>query len=311
MASRNELYSRLGLRPHIANSILDVAYKTEEEQIWREDLQSSPHGQHWHTSFHASSFPGDDKKACGRKAIYTLMNIPPTEPINRLARTTGDVGKAIEEQLVWRFYRSGVLLSAKPDDEHQLTFEDKENWLSGSVDAVIKTPSKKPRPLPVEVKGKDGEIIFEMQSKKRSYDKIHRNQILTYIGLAKEQQEYYWPELAPIVDGELLYVSRNRPSETHTYRFDYDAGFMQEGREKLRQWRDAYLDELLPERPRSWRWTEQPCKWCNWKKVCKLDYKEKVSKLPESNTIQHAKEVRKGEYDYEKTRRAVLDRWGG
>lgn len=306
MTTRRELYNKLGLRTHIADAVLDAAYSIEEEQSWRDNLNSSPHGEPWHTSFHASSFPGDDEKACGRKAIYTLMDIPSQEPFSRAGRAVMEVGKAIEEQLVWRFYRSGVLLTDSPGADTQIGFTDKEHWLTGSPDAIIKTPTKNPRPLPIEVKTKDGEVVIEMISKEKSYDEAHRRQALTYIGLAKDYFES--PDLAPIKDGELIYVSRNRPSETHTYRFDYDAGFMEQGRAKLKIWQDNYLDELLPTRPKSWRWTEQPCKWCNFKKICKEDYKNEVTKLDKSNTIDFAKEIRKG-YDYEKTRKAVLARW--
>jgi hypothetical protein len=147
-----------------------------------------------------------------------------------------------------------------------------------------------------------------MKEGQQSYDPAHRIQAMTYTGLAAENQEFLWPDLAPIKDGELLYVSRNRPSVTHTYRFDYDKEFMQRGREKLIEWRDSFLNEILPERPKSWRWTEQPCKWCPLKRRCKADYKAGITKLADSNAIISAKEIRP-EYDYEKTRKAVLDRW--
>ena len=296
------------MRPHIADKVLDAAYTIEEEINWKENRFNSPHGEPWHTSFHASSFPGDDKKACGRKAIYTLMDIPPEEPFSRAGRAVMEAGKAIEEQLVWRFYRSGVLLTDSPESPKQVGFVDEEHWLTGSPDSIIKTPSKNPRPLPVEIKSKDGEIVIQMKAAERSYDEAHRIQTMTYTGLAAENQEFLWPDLAPIKDGELLYVSRNRPDQTHTYRFEYDKAFMEEGRAKLKAWQNSYLDGLLPERPKSWRWTEPPCKWCDFKRRCKADYKESVTELSESNAIISAKEIRK-DYDYEQTRKAVLDRW--
>jgi hypothetical protein len=308
VTTRRELYNKLGLRPHIGDTVLNAAYINEEAQTWKQNLGNSPHGEPWHTSFHASSFPGDDPKACGRKAIYGLMDIPPEEPVNRAGRAVMEAGKAIEEQLVWRFYRSGVLLSNSPGCEVQTGFTDKEHWLTGSPDAIIKTPSNTPRPLPIEIKTKDGEVVIEMRDKKKSYDEVHRRQAMTYIGLAAENQEYLWPDLAPIKDGELLYVSRNRPDITHTYRFEYDEEFMRRGREKLASWRDSYLDELLPKRPKSWRWTEPPCKWCPFKRRCKADYQEDITDLTKSNAIISAKEIRP-EYDYEKTRKAVLERW--
>src|SRR5689334_2129466 len=102
MATRSELFQKLGIMKPLVNPILDAAYEIEEKQIWLEDLQSSPHGQHWHVSFHASSFPGDDPKACGRAAMYSLMNIPAQEPIDRKGRAVMEAGKDIENRIVWR-----------------------------------------------------------------------------------------------------------------------------------------------------------------------------------------------------------------
>ena len=318
MASRSELFARLGILKPLVDPILNAAYKLEEQQIWEKDLFNSPHGEHWHTSFHASSFPGDDEKACGRKAIYTLMNIPDFDPINRDGRAIMDAGKDVEKQIVTRFDRSGVLLSNDAGANYQLGFEDSEHWLTGSPDAVIRLPQFN-RPHVVEVKSKDQKAVEEMQMGMRSFSPEHRRQVLTYIGLAHEMPEQInqvggvsiWPVDmdSEVNDGTILYVSRDRPGTTHEYRFQYNKDFMDKGREVLASWKRQYLAEHLPDRPKSWKWTEQPCKWCPVKKICKADYKAEEQRLYKSAGIAHAKEVR-GEYDYEDTRGAVLARWG-
>lgn len=300
------MFQALGLNKPVIEPLLDKIYKLEEKQIWKEDLQNSPHGEPWHTSFHASSFPGDDPKACGRKELYSLMNIPSVKPIDRAGRAVMEAGKDIEETLVWRFHRAGILLTESPDAEFQQGFTDSEHWLTGSPDCVILTP--KLRPYPIEVKTKDHDVIQKMRTSQKSYDASHRKQALTYIGFSKEEQPVLWPKYKDVTAGGLYYVSRNRPHFTHEYKFEYDAGFMEQGRAKLAQWRDSFLEEKLPPRDKSWKWTDQPCKWCPVKPVCKADVKDKVTKLSESNALKHAEEVR-GSYDYSATRKKVLDRW--
>lgn len=295
MATRSEFYKQFGLTNPIISPILEAAFAIEEEQIWRENLFNSPHGEKWHTSFHASSFPGDDPKACGRKAMYGLMNIPSDKPVNMAGRLVMEAGKAIEESIVWRFSRAGLLITDSPESKHQKGYVVSEYWLTGSPDAVINLP-KKNRPHPIEIKSKDHEVVELMKRGKRSFDEAHRNQLLTYIGIPKYK------------DGTLLYVSRNRPSITHEFKFDYSENFMTQGFAKLGQWKENFLEEKLPERPKEWKWTESPCRFCPVKRFCKQDVKEKVETLKESNAITHAKDVY-NEYDYDKTRQEVLNRW--
>jgi hypothetical protein len=306
------MFAKLGYTKPVVTPILNAAFKIEEEQIWRQDLQSSPHGQHWHTSFHASSFPGDNPKACPRQALYSLMNIPASEPINRAGRSVMEAGKAIEDIIVWRFYRSGLLLSDPPDSEHQMGFEDKEHWLTGSPDAVLKEP-KTNSPFVVEIKTKDGEVVEKMQQGLKSFDAPHRSQVLTYIGLTRKYQKDLWPELNKVNSGAILYVSRNRPSEDHEYKFEYNESFMKQGFEKLSSWKNSYLEETLPQEykkkhPFNWKWTEEPCKWCPVKRLCKADWKADITDMSKSHAIVHAKEVRE-DYNYNETRKAVLERW--
>lgn len=314
MASRKEMFSKLGYTRPVATPLLELAFKREEEQIWREDLQSSPHGQHWHLSFHASSFPGDNPKACGRKAIYSLMNIPSFTPINQAGRSVMEAGKAIEEIVVWRYHRTGLLLTESPAAEHQVGFEDKEHWLTGSPDAII-INHKDNTPYPIEIKSKDGAVISQMQQGKRSFDAAHRVQAQTYIGKTYELQDELWPEknLNKLTHGAILYVSRDRPDQMHEFKFKYNPKFMEQGYTKLKEWKQHYLDSELPQtqekkHPFGWKWTDPPCKWCPIKKICKADFKAGITDLSKSHGIEHAISVR-GKYDYEETRQAVLDRW--
>src|ERR1700723_1139590 len=138
--SRDEFYNSLFGASPIIESMLLAAYEREEQEIWRGDLESSPHGQKWNTSFHASSFPGDDPFACGRLAVYGLMNPPPNEPIAPWLRGWFDLGKNLELDWVRRLARDGRLLSvdqtARPN-EPQTAFVDAEHWLTGGTDAIV------------------------------------------------------------------------------------------------------------------------------------------------------------------------------
>jgi hypothetical protein len=307
MATRSEMFARLGILPPIVEPILQAAYEIEEEQIWREDIGNAPHGEPWHTSFHASQFPGDDPKACGRQAMYRLMNIPGMKPLDPAVRAMGEVGKSIEDSIVWRFERAGILLSDPPSAEHQMGFVDEEYWLTGNPDVIIEWNG---RPHLIESKGKDSNVVEDMQQGKRSFDYDHRNQTLTYIGLTHETSKEKWPKLDVAKDGTLFYQSRNRPRTTHEFRFEHNPGFMEQGRSKLKEWQKLFLDEELPPRPKEWKWTERPCQWCPVKPVCKQDHKDGVKTLTQSNAIEHTIGVR-GSYDYDETRNQVLDRWEG
>jgi hypothetical protein len=185
-------------------------------------------------------------------------------------------------------------------------FEDSEYWLTGSPDAIIIRPTQN-KPHPVEIKTKDHDVVEKMQNGKKSYDEPHRRQALTYIGLTHDNSEQF-PDLDICTSGSLLYVSRNRPHFTHEFKFQYSASFMEQGRAKLSEWKESFLEGILPLRPNDWKWTEQPCRFCNFKKACKQDVKDKITELSKSNTIKFAKEIRP-EYDYDQMRFEVLNRW--
>lgn len=337
--TRNQLFAALGVI-RVVNPLADRAYANRERKIWEQDLDSSPHGHPWHTSFHASSFPGDDPVACARKEVYGLMNIPESEPTSRFLRAVGDAGKAIEDEVVGRWHDAGMLLSAAPDADVQTGFKDEENWLTGNCDAIV-LPFGWTRPHVVEVKSKFQAAIDEMKAGQRLADPKHRRQCMTYIGL---QHENYKPErvlvceknwticsgmcvlckgsdclieieLEPVVDGSVYYVSRDNPSDTFEFFYSYDPAFMEEGREVLATARESFLSGNLPDRPfdksedKVVGWSQLPCKWCPLKKhVCKPDYVDKIDTLEDSHAIEVAKQIRP-DYSYPNTRGQVLGRW--
>src|ERR1044072_2408782 len=102
--SRAELFRKLGVTQDGPNldKFTHRAYVALEDRIWRENLESSPHGRPWHTSFHASSFSGDEK-ACGRKMLYTMLDVPNPEPFSPKLRATADIGQQVEYQIVYRW----------------------------------------------------------------------------------------------------------------------------------------------------------------------------------------------------------------
>jgi hypothetical protein len=308
MASRAEMINKLGLSIDIVNPILDQAYKNEEKQIWENDLFSSPHGSHWHTSFHASEFPGDEDTACARKAMYGFMNIPAPEPINRSGRAVMEAGLDIEDRIVKRFERAGILLSEPPEAKHQTGFTEEKVWLSGSSDAIIKPPRIN-RPYVVEIKSKYQRVLDEMLTGDKGPDDQHINQVMTYISLVNKYGKEYWPDLDECIGGSLLYVSRDNPSITKEFKFQFDKEWWESGTKRLEDWKQYFLDGILPEKPENFMWSKGPCKYCKFKKHgCKPDFQNDVTELSKSNSIDWAEKLRP-DYDYEETRNAVLARW--
>lgn len=295
--------------------IVQAAYKKVEEERWRSGDGNSPHGNPWHVSFHASQFPGDDPMACGRQAMYRMMDLPKADPFNRRARTVMSAGKAVEYELVKTLHDAGILISAGPDEEIQTGFTYADAWLTGSVDCVIKPPELN-RPLPIEIKSKYQEVIEEMQLGIRKPDEGHIFQLKVQLALVRDAQEKgeLWSDLDLVTHGYIYYLSRDKPFETAEFRVDYDKRFFELGVEQLKEWQQMFKDGVLPSEnpskrhPYGWRWSYPPCQWCDYKKTCKLDFEHGTTELSESVGINRAKLVNP-DYDYEAARKRVLDRW--
>jgi hypothetical protein len=308
--SSGEFLSRLG-RIKVVEPEVKSAYKVAEELSWRES--DAPHGHKWHTSFHASQFPGD--RSCGRAALYTLMDIPRNEPSSRRLVEQGEVGKAIEMAIVRRFGKAEVLLSTDTTDGgYQTGYEDPDTWLTCSVDLII-LPQDWNRPHVVEIKTKSHQVVTEML-RGRGPDEKHVDQLGVEVAFTRKEA-HRWPELEPCNSGSVYYVSRDdnpdfrSPRLTAEFFYTHDEGKFQAGLGKLRSWQDDFVHGRLPEHPFGGKeWSKNPCQYCKFKKeVCKPDQKAGVTELRESNGLKWAASVRE-DYDYESVRSEVLGRWG-
>jgi len=291
--TRAEFFSRIGMLREI-DPLTTQAYRFSEILEAEQPNQGAGGGSLWHVSFHGSSFPGDDPKACPRKAIYTLMDLP-RAPFNRKSRMFMDAGKDLENQLVRRWHQAGMLLSAPPDSRRQTEFEDREHWLTSTVDAIVARP-RGTRPFVAEVKNVYGDIMHAMKMLLRGPFEDHVKQVKCQIGLAHEQGP--WPvkrcinsgvlaialnhrdgppivvcpihggdkcledqELLPVEHGYLYYVSRDDPDETREFFYQYDPEFMRKGRAQLKLWRQFFEAGMLPQidfkgkNPMGWNWT--------------------------------------------------------
>jgi len=182
--SRREFAARVGLLKEI-DPLTDRAYEFGQWlQSQTPDIGAA--AEHpWHVSFHGSEFPGDNPNACGRYAIYRLMDIPrPIPP--RWLEQIADAGKDIENRLVQKWYDAGYLLSAPPSERYQTQFEDPEVWLTSTVDSLVVHPRAN-LPSVVEVKSKSIDDIEEMLRLCRGPDPRHVFQVKAQIGLAHEQ----------------------------------------------------------------------------------------------------------------------------
>jgi CRISPR/Cas system-associated exonuclease Cas4 (RecB family) len=315
--SRAEFFTRLQLIRTI-DPITDEAYKIVEEKVWKDNLDDAPHGQPWHVSFHGSAFPGDNPMACPRKALYRMMNFPPAEPVSRKLRMTASQGKAVESELVRTWYEAEILLSS-PDPDEQTGFEYPDAWLTSSVDAVLK-PRGWNKPLPVEIKNRSAQVVAEMQTGRGPFPE-HVAQIKAQIGFVRMYQEagLLWSDLDPVTHGMIYYLSRDMPTNTAEFRIDYDHNFFVAGVERLKRWRAYFEEGLLPEinpgkrasrygHPHGWRWSYEPCQFCNFKKTCQLDFREGRDQLRDSIGVDIAQKLRPS-YDAESTILRVRARW--
>lgn len=329
--TRQELFSRLQLL-RLMEPLAEEALEAREDLAWRGKLgDDSPHGRPWHTSFHASSFPGDNPLACPRKALYTLMDIPQDKPFSPKSRLMMEMGKTVEQFYVEGFYHQGILLSPPPWESVQLGFTDPETWLTGNSDAVILHP-RLGRPIVWECKMKYARDIKAMQVGLKEPDPGHIIQTKTYIAGMRSVMKHLKPDLPEIRDGVIFYASRDNPRDTAEFYIEYDPAFWEKGRAQLKIWKDWFEQDILPSQEagvwpldinakgvevvskrhplgKDWRWTYQPCQWCDFQKTCKQDFKDGVVKLSESNGTDMARTFRPNDYSVEKIRDAVFAAW--
>jgi hypothetical protein len=357
--SRGEFFSRIGLLQQI-DPLVDEAYRFSEQLEQLKSDRGEQAKDNWHVSFHGSHFPGNDRYACGRRALYTLMDIP-RPPASRKLRQTAEAGKALENFVVDKWYYAGRLLTA-PSWEHQNQFEDADYWLTSTVDSIVALRGST-LPVVVELKSKYAKEIERMRKLLRGPDDQHVKQLKCQIGLAHEKTvanpiirrrcfntgrvaipalingksaELICPQhrgfdclqeeiFEPVQYGFLYYISRDNPCDTWEFYYEYDPSFMESGREKLKQWREAFIEETLPQtnfenkrysHPFNWKWTVDgsPCKWCNFGTVCRNDHDtakqtQKPIRLAESAAVDFAKGIRL-DYDWNAVKEAVLARWG-
>lgn len=334
-----EMLVRLGAYK-VVGPVVDLAYVNVIAREWYHQLNDAPHGRPWHVSFHASSFPGDTEQACGRYAMYGLMDVPKGEAPDPWLDEVANIGKAIELNVVRKVRDDGRLIlsgqpgrSTDPDarDENgkpmpQIGFEDAEHWLTGSVDLPL-LPVNYSTPHIVEVKTKHEGKIDEMMLGMRGPDETHRRQLLCSLGLAHENPDaFLHPQtgepMPPAVDGSIFYRARDTewpgPMKKHEFFFSYSAAYMEQGRAHLRDWRQNFIEGELPQpiprknarsHPYGWKWSEGICKYCPLKKACKKDYEEGITKIADSHAVAVAQFTRPG-YNAAAKRAAVFETWG-
>lgn len=310
-----EMVTKLGLF-ELADPLIEFAYSTEERRLLETGDDDNPHGQLWHTSFHASSFPAgrdggvNEKPYCGRQAIYDLMNVPSPDIIEPMGRSIMDAGKDAELQIMRRLHRAGLLISADPDADVQTGFVLPQFWLTGNTDGIMLPPDWNKGHV-LETKGKDHDVIAQMRMGVVPPDPYHIAQLKVYIWMAHRCSKKLWPHLEPVTSGSLIYFSRARPRHTAEFLIDLDFDFIREGLLNLIAWKRAFLAGELPARPKGWRWTEDPCDWCAYKKhLCRPDERDGVTRIEDSALIAYAKSIRP-DYDHKAVIETVKARWEG
>lgn len=323
--TRFEFFSRLQLIQHV-NPLVEKAYEHVLHERWQSqsDDVAAERGHLWHTSFHASQFPGNDPQACARQSIYRLMDLPSDGPPSRRLHLTAQAGKAIEVDLVTVLHEYGRLISAPPDAQEQTNFAIPEAMLTGTVDSAV---VMRDRPTPVEIKTKHESVIRQMRTGLVGPDDSHVRQAKTQMGLVRAAQERgeMWTQYEICDRAYVYYMPRDskydprEPIETAEFLIEYDPAFFEVGLERLKQWRALFDEEVLPEEnpgkrtsrfghPNGFKWSYAPCQFCSYKKACQLDFRAGVTDLSQSHGIELAQKARP-DYDYAVARKRVQDRW--
>lgn len=358
--TRAEFLSAVGLLKEI-DPITDDSYKFVENLERLNPSQGAAADSHWHLSFHGSQFPGNEPKACGRRMIYTMMDAP-RRPIGRWLQQVADAGKDIENRVVGKWYQAGYLVSAPPPPfgKLQTTYEDAEHWLTSTVDAEV-LPLRSDEIVVTEIKSKFARDIDKMKRLVLGPVPSNVSQLKTQIGLSREagprnllrchntgrlaikigvrnkKDIIVCPQhghsrclkevvIKPPSYGRIYYVSRDDPTDTKEFFYEYDPDFMAIGRSRLKSYKNYWLKGVLPQtdfsgkHPFGWNWTtaDSPCRWCDFgtnvgNRTCQVDHKKSVESgkplpLVESDAINEAKLVRP-DYSYDLVRSAVDRRW--
>ena len=302
--TRAEFWSHIGLAKEI-DPLVHASYKFGAIMRQLKSDQAEDRDDPWHLSFHGSQFPGDNPHACSRQSLYRMMDFQrPMMP--RWLEQVAESGKAIENSLVAKWYYAGYLVSPPSflPDVAQEQYEDREHWLTCTVDSVVCWP-RTTEPIVCEVKSKEAAVIRAMQRLIRGPDKKHVWQIKTEIALAHEagkmrvQRCYNSGRFAILIDfevvdgkivggneicpqhlharclrpvtlsaptrGYLYYVSRDNPEDTFEFMYEYDPNWIRVGRQKLARWRKSFLDDKLPATNLSEKRWSHPFDW-QWTK---------------------------------------------
>lgn len=169
--------------------LVDASYKFVAQRQQQRSDQGLAAKDKWHLSFHGSQFPGDYTNACGRQAMYRMMDLP--RPLMmRWLEQVADAGKDLEDRLVMKWYFAGHLLSTppfRPDGtrQNQDVYTDRKHWLTSTVDAIVCWPEDE-EGIVAEVKSKDDDVITSMKRLVRGPDPKHVLQVKCQIGLAHE-----------------------------------------------------------------------------------------------------------------------------
>lgn len=127
--------------------------------------------------------------------------------------------------------------------------------------------------------------------------------------------------LDPPTTGEIYYWSRSWPRKTKSFYYELDSEFMRRGFDVLSRVREYFIEDTIPPRPDDFQWSVGPCKNCQHKPFCRIDFglpEPRLRKprpdlvrtaLSKSAGVDHAREIRTN-YDPDAIRRRVFEQWG-
>jgi hypothetical protein len=266
------------IKPDTHQILIDAA-EYAEDQRWRRNEDNDPHGFPWHTSFHASSFPGDDPLACPRKALYTLMEFAHTEAPSPRLMAFAAQGKAGERRIVKNLAKHGSLISSEQDDDLQTGFAELDHWLTGNADALTLSRGAT-SPVPLEIKFKRHAKFTEIKQgltpppaenvrQAKTYITgmhLHLHKILPTVLVCDKtgmvaagvnsgvcRAHGTWTclkeiQLSPIQQGALVYCSFDEPdiNQAKVFPIEVDLDFYYAGLAKLKLWRQWFEKDELP-----------------------------------------------------------------
>lgn len=205
----------------------------------------------------------DAGKSCLRQTVYSLLNVPKSNPPDLNAEINFAVGHAVEEMF------ADILGAAMPDAkirrEVHFSIPVDGTHVSGRTDFIIESIS---RNTLIELKAKNAPACGYMIRNGEQGQADHRRQVNLYMHASHMPES---PFSHPYDEAWLVYIANGAikgEPVVHAFTVAYDPDMAREDLRILANAKNLADAGTLPDRAPELKRSAFPCSYCNWKSHC-------------------------------------------